>query len=258
MSGSTAGADRPHTAVGYGSSWEPLIRAGAVSAGLAVVVYTTALVTFTTSAAPPVTGGARTLEYVGAHRISYIVRQILWLMPSLFMMVVFLALTVALWHQGKSLAAIAGVIGVASWAVSFAWPATGDGSLAMVLLSDHYMTAATGAQRIPFVAGAEVLIALNDLPAAIGVLQAIGVLLISVLMLRGTLRLGLARLGVLTGAVGIASELLRPLLGWAYATYGILLFAWLGWLAVALWRLDLEAGDTKLPRMPEDMRARTG
>jgi hypothetical protein len=40
-----------------------------------------------------------------------------------------------------------------------------------------------------------------------------------------------------TGAIGIASEILRPILGWAYAVYGLLLFAWLAWVAVALWRL---------------------
>jgi hypothetical protein len=53
-------------------------------------------------------------------------------------------------------------LAVASWAVSFAWRTTGDGSLAMVLLNDKYAAAATAAERAPFVAGAEVLIALND------------------------------------------------------------------------------------------------
>jgi len=56
-------------------------------------------------------------------------------------------------------------------------------------------------------------------------------------MLRGTFAGGLAWLGVATGAVGIVSEALRPLLGWAFAVYGLLLFVWLIWLALALWRL---------------------
>ena len=38
---------------------------------------------------------------------------------------------------------------------------------------------------------------------------------------------GLAWLGVATGAIGIVSELLRPVLGGAYALYGLLLFLWL-------------------------------
>jgi hypothetical protein len=162
------------------------------------------------------------------------------LVPSLFLMVVFLALAVALRHLGKSFAAIAGLIAVASWAVSFAWPTTGDGSLALVLLADRYAAATTAVERVPFVAGAEVLIALNDVPAVIGVLQTLGILLISLVMLRGIFPQGLAWLGVATGAIGVVSEVLRPVLGWAYALYGVLLFAWLIWIAFALWRLGAE------------------
>lgn len=217
-------------------SWEPLYRAGAVSAGLAVVSYAVALVIVASTSAPPTSGGARTLEYVDAHRTLYVVRQLLWLAPSLPMMVVVLALAVALRHHGRSLAAVAGVVAVASWAVSFAWPTTGDGSLAMVLLSDRYADAATVAERAPFVAGAELLIALNDVPAAIGVLQTLGILLLSLLMLRGGFARRLAWLGTATGAVGVVAEVLRPVLGWAYATYGLLLFVWLAWIALALWR----------------------
>jgi hypothetical protein len=40
-------------------------------------------------------------------------------------------------------------------------------------------------------------------------------------------------LGIATGTIGIASEILRPVLGWAYAGYGLLLFVWLAWVAVA-------------------------
>ena len=89
------------------------------------------------------------------------------------------------------MAAIAGLILVASWAVSFAWPTTGEGSLAMVLLSDKYAAATTEGARAAFVAGAEVWIALNDGPAVIGVLQTVGILLISLLMLRGGFPRGL-------------------------------------------------------------------
>jgi hypothetical protein len=187
--------------------------------------------------APPESGGTDLLEYVGAHRTGYIVRQLLWTVPNLFLLVVFLALAVALRGQGRSLAAVAGLVAVTSWAAPFAWPTTGDGSLAMVLLSDRYADAASAAERSSYVAGAEVLDALNDVPAVIGVLQTLGVLLVALLMVRGTFPRGLAWLGVVTGIVGIASEVLRPVLGGTYAVYGVLLFVWLGWVAVALWRL---------------------
>jgi len=200
-------------------------------------VYGVALVIVAVTTPPQASGGAEVLEYVAAHRTIYTVRQLLWLGPSLFLMVVFLALAVAVRHQGKSFAAIAVLVAIASWAISLAWPTTGDGSLAMVLLSDKYANATTAAERAPFVAGAAVLIALNDVPAVIGVLQTLGVLLISLLMLRGMFSRSLARLGVATGVIGILSETLRPVLGWAYAIYGLLLFAWLIWIAFALWRL---------------------
>jgi hypothetical protein len=152
------------------------------------------------------------------------------------MMVVILALAVALQGYGPSLAVIAVTVGVSSWAISFAWPTTGDGSLAMVLLSDRYADATTAAERASMVAGADLLNALNTMPAVIGVLQTLGVLLIALLMLRGPFGTALGWLGVATGAIGIAAEVFRPALGWAYAVYGLLLFAWLAWVAVALWR----------------------
>jgi hypothetical protein len=113
---------------------------------------------------------------------------------------------------------------------------TAYGTLAMVLLSDRYASATTAAERASMVAGADLLSALNDMPAVIGVLQTLGVLLFGLLMLRGPFSKALAWLGVATGAIGIASEVLRPVLGWAYAMYGLMLFIWLAWVAVALWR----------------------
>lgn len=219
--------------------WRPLYRAGAVAAACAVALYVAALVIVATTTAPPDSDGRAILDYVGAHRTGYIVRQLLWLTPSLFLMVVFLALTVAIRLHGRSFAAVAGLIAVSSWAVSLAWPATGDGSLAMVVLSDRYAAASTSADKAPYVAGAELLSALNDVPSVIGVLQTLGILLIAILMLRGVFAKPLAWTGVATGAIGVFSEVLRPVLGWVYALYGVLLFVWLAWTALALWRLSV-------------------
>jgi hypothetical protein len=59
-------------------------------------------------------------------------------------------------------------------------------------------------------------------------------------MVRGVFPKGLSWLGVVTGVIGLVAEALRPWLGWAYAIYGLLLFAWLIGVAVALWRLGAE------------------
>jgi len=232
LTGATPGVGGPAD-----PQWGALYRAGAMSAGLAVSCYVVALVVVATTSTQPTSGGARVLEYVDAHRTVYVLRQVLWTAPNLFLMVVFLGLAVALRQHSKSYAAIGGLIAISSWAVAFAWPTTGDGSLAMVVLSDKYSAADTTVARAPFVAGAEVLIALNDVPALIGVLQTLGILLISLLMLRGTFSRGVAWLGAATGAIGVISEILRPVLGAAYALYGVLLIVWMTWIGVALWRL---------------------
>ena len=236
-------------------AWEQLYRAGALSAAVAVVAYAAALVIVVTTSAPPTSGGAQVLEFIAAHRTIYVVRQLLWLTPSLLLMVVVLALAVAARRRSRSLAAIAGLIAATSWALSFAWPTTGDGSLAMVLLSDRYAAASTPAARAPFVGGAEVLIALNDVPAVIGVLQTLGILLISLMLLQGPLSAGVAWLGVTTGAIGLISEILRPILGWAYALYGLLLFAWLIWVAIALWTWATQTARTDAPPAEPPARA---
>lgn len=129
------------------------------------------------------------------------------------------------------------------------------GSLVMVVLSDRY--AGTRTSRASYVAGAELLSALNDVPSVIGVLQTLGILLIALLMLRGVFTKPLAWTGVATGAIGVVSEILRPVLGWAYSLYGLLLFVWLAWTAVALWRLSVQlrhAHTAATGRAPTDHR----
>src|SRR6266511_2862733 len=69
MAGSRRMADQ---APGPDPSWRPLYRAGAVAAGLAVILYVVALVVFVVTTAPPTAGGAAMLAYVDAHRSIYI------------------------------------------------------------------------------------------------------------------------------------------------------------------------------------------
>ena len=106
----------------------------------------------------------------------------------------------------------------------------------MVLLSGKYAAAATAAERAPFTAGAEVLIALDDgrdrgsadprsscwapSPDPGDVSQT-----------------GLAWLGVATGAIGVVAQVLPPVFGWAHVPCGVLLPAWLTGIAFALWAL---------------------
>src|SRR5436309_5594796 len=92
-------------------SWRGLYQAGGVSAMLAGVLYIVAVVLDFIMQPAPSSGGAATLQYIASHRSLYILEQALWLVPSVLLMVVFLALPMALKHLNKSYAAIGALVG---------------------------------------------------------------------------------------------------------------------------------------------------
>ena len=218
-------------------TWRDLYRAGGLSAFLTSLSYVLALVIVFTLPPAPTTGGAATLEYIAAHRSSYIVQQILWSIPSVLLIIVFLALYPALMNVNKSYAAISVVLSITAWAVTLAYPATGGGAPALVVLSDQYAALTSEAQRSALAAVADGLIALNTVPTLMGVLEATGILLVSLLMLRSIFSRVVVYLGIATGAIGIVCEALKPLLGPGYIVYGLLLFVWLPILGWQLYRL---------------------
>ena len=185
----------------------------------------------------PSSGGAATLKNIASSRSLYILKQVLWLAPSALAMVVFLALYRALKHLDKSSAALGTLLGIASEVLTLAYPTTGEGAPVLVYLSDQYMAATTDAQRAAFATAAEGFIAQNKIPSAPGILTAIGILVISLVMLRGVFHKGIAYLGIATGAIGIISESLRPLLGAGYIGYGLLLPIWFFAVGWKLYRL---------------------
>ena len=220
------------TVAGPDRSWSPLYRAGGLSGLLAGMIYIVAAILIFTTPAPPTVGGVETLEFIAAHRSLYILKQVLWLGPSVLAMIVFLALYPALEHVNKSYAALGAVLGVSAWALSLAWPTTGEGAPTLIALSDQYAAASSDAARTAFATAAEVLIATEATPTAIGVLQTIGILVISLVMVRSVFPRSVAYLGVATGALGIVSDALMSVLGITYALYGVLVMAWflvIGW-----------------------------
>lgn len=224
-------------------SWKLLVRIGGVAALLAAAVWIAGTVlAFVTT--PPTSGGTATLQYIAAHRSMYILKQALWLAPLGLTAVLFLAFYPALERFNRSLALLSVVLGVMAWGISLAWPTTGEGAPALVVLSDQYVAAATPAQQAPFVAAAESLIATNATPAAPGILETISILVVSLAMLSGGLPRGVAYLGIVTGALGVVGEALRTVLGSAYAVYGALLLVWL--VAVG-WALLRVAGRARTP-----------
>src|SRR6476620_5076954 len=178
-----------------GDEWSGLYRAAGVAAVVFVVLLIAALV-IDFIAPPPVHGATTTLEFIAANKAMYISEQLLWILPSILPVIVFVALFVALAPVNRSLALLAAVIGVVPWALLLAVPVSSRGSLSLVYLSDMYASAGTEGDRSVFATAAEAIIAENNTPAIAGLLSPVGIFLISLVMLRGVMPRAVAWLGL--------------------------------------------------------------
>jgi hypothetical protein len=249
------------------SGWCALYRLGAISAGLFVVCMLVAILLAVATPPPPTTGGAATLDYIAAHRTLYIVHQQLWLVPGIFAVVMYLALYRVLKPLHPSFATFGCAIGGIAWALTLAMPTTSTGAPALVFLSDQYSASGDPAQRVAFAAAAEGLIAVNRTPTAVGVLTTVGMLIASLVMLRGVFPSWVAYLGIATGFLGVASEALRPVIEGGYGVYGVLLLVWMSAVGWRLFHLTTDivtaASDGQvamlaaLDRPADDVRGRT-
>lgn len=216
-----------------GGSWRRLYLIAGLASILFVLLLIVALV-LDFMAPPPVHGGAATLEFIAENKTVYIAEQVLWILPNIFPVVVFVALFIALAPLDKSLALLATVIGAVPWALILAVPVTSRGSLNLVYLSDRYSATTSEEERRSFATAAEAIVAENNTPAIVGVLSALGILLISLVMVKGVLPRFLAWLGIITGALGVVSEVLRHAVPEFYWGYGILLWVWFIATGIAL------------------------
>jgi Domain of unknown function (DUF4386) len=233
-------------------SWRSLYRAGSVSAALFVVLIIVPLVLIFTVPQPPISGGAATLQYIASHKSIYLTELVSFVGLSVPAMVVFLALYPALKHLNRSYAAIGVLLGIASEVAALAYnssPQSLNGGL--LSLSDQYVAATTAAQRISLATAAESLIAVANGVAAAGILTAIGILIISLVMLKGVFHRGVAYLGIVTGVLGIVCEPLRPILGLGYAVYGLLLPIWFIAVGWKLYRLGSSSSHARMAKKPE-------
>lgn len=224
-------------------AWRSLYRAGAVSALLYVVMILVPVVLLFAAPQPPISGGADVLQYIAEHKSVYVVEMVSFVGLSLPAIVVFLALYAALQGLDRSYAALGAVIGIASEIVALAYnssPPSLNGGL--LYLSDQYASATSDAQRDALATAAESLIAVSNTVNAAGILTALGILIFSLVMLKGVFSRSVAYLGITTGAVGIVCEILRDAIGAGYFVYGLLLP---GWFIAVGWQLYRLAGDRR-------------
>ncbi len=217
-------------------SWKGLYLAGGISAMLFFILNIVVLSVFNfITPQPPssgevgsLPGGVATLQYIASNKSVFIIQQLLFAGPIVLLIVVFLALYVALKHLDKSYAAIGALIGIASQVLGLALFALVFG---LLYLSDLYAATTAVTQRATFATAAESLIAQYNAVSISGLLLAIGILIISLVMLKGVFHKAVAYLGIVSGAVGIVCEALRPMIGPGYAVY-LILYIWLiavGW-----------------------------
>jgi hypothetical protein len=152
--------------------------------------------------------GAATLYYIASHQAWWIIVQVLSLGFSIVAMVVFLALLMALKHLNKSYAAIGAVIALASQVLILSyWPIT----MGQLALSQRYLAATTQAERKALATAAESLIAQNSIVAhSIETLCALGVTVLSLVMLKGVFRKSVAYVGIATSLSLCLEKHLRP------------------------------------------------
>lgn len=234
-------------------SWRDLYRAGAVSAALYVLLVIIPIVLLNVAPLPPATGGADILEYIAANKAVYMLELVSFVGLSLPAMVVFLALYVALKQLNKGYAALAALIGIASEAIALGYSSSPQSlHVGLVYLSDLDAAATTtAAQHTAYATAAEGLAAVSNAVNAAGIMTALGILLFSLVMLRGVFARGVAYLGIATGALGVVSEALRDLIGPGYYIFGLLLPAWFIAVGWGLYRLGWERSNASMSRQRE-------
>ena len=187
----------------------------------------------------PPTSGAAVLEYIQDHRLVYLVELVCFVGLSIPALVAFCAWTVALWPGDRSLALLGGVLGVSSEVTALAVgssPQSLNGGL--LVLSDAYRSA-TPRERAGLASAADAVVATTNAMPWAGVLTAAGILVLSLAMRRASFPRALGLLGVVTGALGMVSEALRPDIESAYLLYGLLLPTW---FVLTGWQLRAMAG----------------
>jgi hypothetical protein len=137
----------------------------------------------------------------------------------------------------KSLAALGAVVGGSAWALTLAIPTTTTGAPALVYLSEQFTATADPARRVAFATAAETLIAQNRTTVVVGPLTTVGLLIVSIVMLKGVFPKAVAYLGVAAGVLGISAEALRMVFEGFYGIAAVLPLIWMGAVGWNLYRL---------------------
>ncbi len=166
---------------------------------------------------------ADTLAFIASHRLWYFVLQTTVLVSSIFAIIAFAALYLALERAHKSFAALGTLIGVTSQILFLAYYPV---LLGLIDLSDKY-AAAPASDAPAFATAAMALISQNNaFNPMYESMFAVGILFLSLAMLRGVFHRVIAYLGIATAISAFVALSMFGVVGLSYFWWWLLFVIW--------------------------------
>jgi hypothetical protein len=219
-------------AVGSDTSWQGLYKAGGIAAflyllfGLIVPTIMVDLAQYDLDL-----HGPAFLEFVGTNKAWFMALQTMVLGVGILAVVTFAALFVALKDVDSGRAALGGIIAITMQILFVAYyPVV----LGQAYLGELYLAAGPG-QQAELTASVEVLVAqINQFNPLYEPAFAVGILILSLVMLKGVFHKAVAYLGIVTAVGAFVGAALWPVIG---VTYFIWWLPFMFWFAAVGWKL---------------------
>ncbi len=231
-------------AEGPDPSWRKLYIAGGVSAVLYVLlalVVPAPMTALMEGFWDALDEGATLLPFIADHKLGWHVVQALTLESSVFAIVTFAALYLALKHLDRAFAAIGAIVTIVAQVLFMAYYPV---LLGLAFLSNAYV-GATGPQQRELATAAEALVAQNSAFNPIyEPLLGVGVLFFSLAMLKGVFPKTVAYLGIATFVASVVGMFLYPVVGLWYFLWWLFFVAWLIAVGWKLYRLGRQSAPT--------------
>lgn len=184
------------------------------------------------------------LPWIADHVLGWHVIQGLTLESSIFLILTFVALWLALRRVDPVWSAVGAIVAIVSQILFMAYYPV---LLGLAWLGEQHATADAARQQ-SLVTAAEGLVAQNSgFNPIYEALLAVGILILAWVMLHGVFPRWVGYLGVVTGVIALLAIALHPLLGLAYLLWWVVLIVWLVAVAWYLARLGLRPDSSGPP-----------
>lgn len=184
------------------------------------------------------------LALIAENRVYWHVLQALVLETSVFTIIAFVALYVALQHVDRALAAVGAIVSITTQLLFMAYYPV---LLGLAYLAEQYAEAAPSRQAELAIA-ADALIAQNSgFNPVYEALMGVGILFFALVMLKGVFPRWMAYLGFATFVASIVGVSLYPVIGLAYFFWWAFFVIWFPAVGWKLWQLGRPAPAAESP-----------